>query len=277
MLGRRRALALFAAAALAPRPARAAAPRLAIVDWAVLETALALGIAPVAAAELRQYRALVGAVPPAVADLGLRGAPNLEALAALAPDAILISAFYERQRAALERIAPVRALSVYADADPWPAAEAVTRDLAALAGAAARGDAYVAATAAEFAALRRPGGRPVFAISLGDGRHFRAFGSDSMFGAALARLGRRNAWDRPTRYSAAAPLGIEALAREPEAAIAVVGPVPAEARRTLAEGPVWRALPAVAAGRVAVLPPVNHYGGLPAARRFARLLAAADV
>ncbi len=77
--------------------------------------------------------------------------------------------------------------------------------------------------------------------------------------------------------TAAAPLGIEVLARVPEAAIVVVGPLPEEARRALATGPVWKALPAAKAGRVAVLPPVNHYGGLPAARRFARLLAAADV
>lgn len=277
MVSRRHALALLTAALLAPRAARAAVPRLAIVDWAVLETALALGIVPAAAAELRQYRTLVGPVPETVADLGLRGAPNLEALAAVAPELILISNFYERQRAAFSRIAPVRALSVYADDAPWPAAEALARDLAALAGSPARGDAYVAEVAAEFAALRRPSARPVFAISLGDGRHFRAFGGDSIFGAALDRLGRANAWPQPTRYAAAAPLGIEVLARVPEAAIVVVGPLPAEARRALAAGPIWKALPAVREGRVAVLPPVNHYGGLPAARRFARLLAAADV
>lgn len=279
MISRRRALALLAAAACAPAVARAAPPpRLAVVDWAVLETALALGIVPRAAAELRQFRALVGAVPPEVADIGLRGAPNLEALAALAPEAILISDFYERQRPALARIAPVIALTVYRAAEPpYAAAARMTRELAALAGAPERGAAYIAETEAELAALRRPEPRPLFVVSLGDARHFRAFGPDSMFGEVLTRLGRRNAWDRPTRYSAAAPLGVEALAQVPEAAVAVVGPVPEDARRALAEGPIWRALPAVRAGRVAVLPSLNHYGGLPAARRFARLLAAADV
>lgn len=278
MIPRRRALGLLAAAALAPRAARAAAPRLAVVDWAVLETALALGIVPTAAAELRQFRIQVGPVPEAVADLGLRGALSFEALAAVAPEAILISDFYERQRPALERIATVRSLTVYREGEaPYAAAGRMTRELAALAGAAARGEAYAAAADAELAALRRPSDRPLFVVSLGDARHVRAFGTDSMFGEVLARLGRRNAWDRPTRYAAAAPVGVEALARVPEAAIAVVGPLPPDARRALAEGPIWQALPAVRAGRVAVLPPVNHYGGLPAALRFARLLAAAHV
>jgi len=280
MLSRRRALCLFAAAAFAPGAARAASPRLAVIDWAVLETALALGLVPAAAAELRQFRtiAVEPEVPPEVADIGLRGAPNLEALAALAPDLILISDFYERRRAALERIAPVRSLTVYRPGvPPYAAAERMAEDLAMLAGAAERGARLVAAARAEIASLRRPEDRPVFVVSLGDARHFRAFGSDSMFGDVLVRLGRRNAWEWPSRYAAAAPLGIEALARVPEARIVVVGPVPPEARRTLAEGPVWAALPAVRAGRVAVLPPVDHYGGLPAALRFARLLAAADV
>ncbi|RUV29157.1 iron-siderophore ABC transporter substrate-binding protein, partial [Mesorhizobium sp. M7A.F.Ca.MR.148.00.0.0] len=37
----------------------------------------------------------------------------------------------------------------------------------------------------------------------------------------------------------------------------------------------WNALPAVRQNRVAVLEPVNHFGCLPSARRFARLATAA--
>src|SRR5690606_24380338 len=114
---------------------------------------------------------------------------------------------------------------------------------------------------------------PIFAISLGDSRHFRAFGMDSMFGDVLGRLGLRNAWTDGTSYSAAAPVGIEALARVPDASIAVVGPLPPEVQRTLDENALWNALPAVREGRVAVLDPINHFGALPSASRFARLLA----
>ena len=116
--------------------------------------------------------------------------------------------------------------------------------------------------------------RPVFVISLGDARHFRAFGADSMFGDLLGRLGFVNAWTDSTSYSAAAPVAIEALARTPEAFIAVVGPLPPEVNRGLRENALWNALPSVRDGRTVFLDPVNHFGALPSARRFARLLAA---
>ncbi len=65
--------------------------RFAAIDWAMLETALAIGAVPVAAAELRQYRQmqLEPALPDSVADLGLRGAPNLELLRMIEPNLIV--------------------------------------------------------------------------------------------------------------------------------------------------------------------------------------------
>ena len=63
---RRALLAAAAGAVPAPRPVRAAAPRLAAIDWALLETALALGADVVAAAELILYRKLV--VEPPIPD-----------------------------------------------------------------------------------------------------------------------------------------------------------------------------------------------------------------
>ena len=71
-------------------PLRAdSAPRLAAIDWAMMETATALGHMPVAAAELIRFRADVGvpAIPDTVTDLGLRGAPNFELLQLSPPDA----------------------------------------------------------------------------------------------------------------------------------------------------------------------------------------------
>lgn len=280
LLARRSLLALVAAACLEPRAARAALPRIAAIDWAALETALALGAVPVAATELRQFRSIAvePEVPPGVADLGLRGAPNLEYLAALAPDLILISNFYERQRAALERIAPVLSLPVYLPGEPpYARAEAAARTLGAALGRAPEAEAVIAAARAEMARLAAnlDVRRPVFVVSLGDARHFRAFGADSMFGDVVERLGCTNAWTGASRYSAAAPVGIEALARQPEAILAIVAPVPPDARRRLGESALWAALPMVRAGRVVELAPIDHFGGLPAALRFARLFAAA--
>ncbi|RUU79541.1 ABC transporter substrate-binding protein [Mesorhizobium sp. M7A.F.Ca.MR.362.00.0.0] len=279
---RRQVLALAAAALLPPVAARAAAMRVAAIDWGMLETLLALGIEPVAATELIQFRkiAVEPAVPQSVTDLGLRGAPNYELLRIVAPDVIVISNFYEYQRPMLERIAPVFAQTVYeAGVPPYVLAEAATLALGEKLGRQAEAERYADETADEIARLRgtlpRASGRPVFVISLGDSRHFRAFGRDSMFGDVLTLLGLVNAWTDETSYSAAAPVGLEALARVPEASILIVSPLPADVGRSLPTNALWNALPAVRQNRVAVLEPVNHFGCLPSARRFARLATAA--
>ncbi|WP_352867217.1 hypothetical protein [Mesorhizobium sp. M1409] len=61
---RRQVLALAATALLPPVAARAAAIRVAAIDWGMLETLPALGIEPVAATELIQFRKI--AVEPAI-------------------------------------------------------------------------------------------------------------------------------------------------------------------------------------------------------------------
>lgn len=254
--------------------------RMAVIDWGLFETALALGVPPVAATELRQFRqiAVEPAVPDSVVDLGLRGAPNIELLRLLRPDFVLISGFYEYMRPGLERLAPVISLPVYeAGKPPYALAEFSTLAVGEKLGVKAAAEAYLEGTAHQLGELSQrlePLTKyPVFAISLGNSRHFRAFGADSMFGDVLVRLGFRNAWTDKTSYSAAAPVGIEALAQMPDASIAVIGPLPTDVERTLAENALWNALPAVREGRVAVLNPINHFGALPSARRFARLFA----
>ncbi len=109
-------------------------------------------------------------------------------------------------------------------------------------------------------------------INLGDARHFRTFGFDSIFGQAVEKLGLTNAWDQPTSYSAAAPIGIETLARYEDAWIVIIAPVPPDTVPVLERGAFWQALPAVRAGRVLMLPSANPFGALPASARFARLL-----
>jgi ABC-type Fe3+-hydroxamate transport system substrate-binding protein len=273
---------MAASALLAPSAAYAGEPRVAAIDWALFETVLALGVVPVAASELLQFRAIAvePPVPESVVDLGLRGAPNYELLRIVTPDLILISDFYERQRTRLESIAPVLSLPVYTPGKPpYPIAAQAAMKLGERLGRRDAAMRYVAECHDEIERLREPLAalrqRPVFVISLGDARHFRAFGADSMPGDVIARLGFTNAWAEPTRYGATAPVGMEALARLPQAAIVVVGPLPPEMRRALPESALWKALPAVRDGRMAMLDPVNHFGGLPSARRFARLFAEA--
>lgn len=280
-VSRRGFMALAAAVPFLTAGAHAGEPAIAAIDWGLLETALAIGAVPVAATELRQFRkiAVEPEVPDSVADLGLRGSPSFELLRVIEPDLILISGFYEYQRASLERIAPVLALPVYeAGRPPYPLAQYSTTALGERTGRIAQAQTCLEETEQELErarnSLAKAAERPFFVVNLGDSRHFRAFGADAMFGDVLGRLGLENAWRLETNYSAAAPVGIEALARVPEAYIVVVGPLPPEVRRGLGENALWNALPSVREGRTVFLDPINHFGALPSARRFARLLAA---
>lgn len=254
--------------------------RLAAIDWAMLEAALDIGATPVAAAELKLFRsaAVEPAAPADIADFGLRGAPSYERLLAARPDLILISPWYEARAAALSRIAPVASVRIYGGVEPpYEAAIAATRALGARIGreraaedAVARAEAEISAASLKLGPLA---GRSVLVINLGDARHFRVFGRDSMFGGLVERLGLRLAWTAPTRFGAYPTVGVEALAGMAEAIVVNVGPTPPAALAEVASSPLWAAMPPIAAGRFVDLPPVNPYGALPAARRFARLLA----
>jgi iron complex transport system substrate-binding protein len=279
--GRRAFLAGAGTMLLAPAIAHSAGPlRVATVDWALLETLLTLGYPPVAAPELELYSRLVvePAVPPGVADLGLRGTLNFEQLLLARPDLILSSPFAAWAEPQLERIAPVLSLTIYTAGErPFARAEAATRAISRKLGIERTAEHTVTSAEARLEETRRRlravEHRPVFIVNVGDPRHVRAFGVDSMFGDVLDRLGFENAWSKPTSYSATAPVGLSALADVPDAHIAIVGPVPPDAKRTLPKSALWKALPAVRNGRVSVLPPVNPFGALPAALRFARLFA----
>ncbi|NSZ08586.1 iron-siderophore ABC transporter substrate-binding protein [Agrobacterium tumefaciens] len=277
--GRREFLGLLAASALAGKARAAVTPRLAAIDWAMLETSVALGIMPVAATELIQFRA--GAVEPeipeTVSDLGLRGAPNFELLQLTRPDLILISPFYTRYTGRLDAIAPVFSLPFYVKGEPpFEKSLAAVSALGEKLGRAdeARKVLDEARLALQAMRTRLAGfaSRPTYVINIGDARHFRAFGEDSMFGDILGRLGLTNAWVDHSQFTFAAPVPLENLADVADARIVIVSDVPVEARESLRNSAIWRALPAVRENRVVTLGNVSPYGGITAAMRFARLL-----
>jgi iron complex transport system substrate-binding protein len=275
----RRSFLAGAAALAAPAVVRAQdSPPVATLDWALLETLLAIGANVVAGTELRQFRAVAvtPAVPASVADLGLRGTPNFEVLRFAKPELIFNSNFYAWADDRMRPIAPVESHAIYKPGEsPFTLAEQATLaigDRLALPAARQLTD-ELAAKLDRYRSIFAAGdGRPVIPINLGDARHFRVFGSDSMFGEVLRRVGLTNAWPGATSYSATAPVGIETLAGVPDAWIVMIPPHPEDAVATLSTSAFWNALPAVRAHRVLVLGSINPYGALPAAMRFADLL-----
>lgn len=275
----RRALLAALAAGWARPVLGAPLPRIAAIDWAMAETAMALGHPPQALAELIAFRRVAPVPPPvATADLGLRGAPNLEALSLSAPGLILSSSYYAFAEPQLARIAPVFSRALYVPGEPpLPKVTALLAELAVALGVPEAAAPVLAAAEAEFAALaaRVQDRRPCLLLEVGDARHVRIFGHDSLYGGALEKLGLENPWAEGTRFAFYAPVPIERLAAFPEARLILIGEVPPQAQRALDRGALWNSLPPVRRGDVRRLPGINAFGGLPSALRFARELVAA--
>jgi ferric hydroxamate transport system substrate-binding protein len=277
---RRAVLAGLAALLAAPvLPARAARPRVAALDYALAETLIALGLAPAGLSNARGWSRWVvePALPPGTVDLGIDLAVNREVLAGLKPDLILTTDYVAAQEDALSAIAPVKRLTIYDGSAPaLPKAKAVTLALGEAVGLAAEAARFVADTEAYFARCRRRNvaadRRPVLVLSFMDARHVRVYGRPGLADGVLDAIGIANAWVPETNLWGFETVPVERLARAGEADILVLDPVPPDALPTLDRSPLWRELPAVTRGRLAILPPALMFGALPSARRFARLV-----
>ncbi len=198
-------------------------------------------------------------------------------MSVIRPDLILLSPFYTRHQAALERIAPIISLPFYVKGEPpFEKACAAVSALGARLGREKDAVSVLMKIESRLAECRsglaRFAKRPTYLVNVGDARHVRVFGSDSMFGDVLSRLGLRNAWAERSRYTFAAPVPIEQLAKEGDARIVIISEIPVEARAGLRQSMIWNALAPVKEGRLLTLPNINPYGGILAGLRFARLL-----
>ena len=95
--------------ALSMGQAMAADSRVVALGWESAEHLLKLDITPLGIADAKDYRAWVvrPTLPESVIDVGSRTEPNLELLAQLKPELIVIPPLLEDMRTTLKRIAPV--------------------------------------------------------------------------------------------------------------------------------------------------------------------------
>lgn len=260
--------------------ARSDTPTVATLDWTIAETLVALGVTPQAVAQIDAYHDWVGEppLPASVTDLGLRTQPNLELLASLEPDRILISPMFANLTPRLSRIAPVENLALYTpEGDTWEQMRELTRQVARLVDHPHAGERLIETTEAYLASLRhslRDDHPPLLLVQFMDERHVRVFGDNGLYQAALDRLGLANAWQRPTNAWGFSLVSLEALL-DIDARLVVVEPLPVGVEEQLASSGLWQHLPSVRAGTQITLPPVWSFGALPSAKRFATELVAA--
>ncbi|CEP33905.1 MULTISPECIES: ABC transporter substrate-binding protein [unclassified Halomonas] len=269
---------LFAACLLSISNAQA---QWATVDWTIAETLLAIDAPVSSVAQQSDYRAWVGEprIPDNVSDMGLRTQPNLELLAQVPPEQTLISPMFAGLTPRLEKIAPVTLFSLYSPgADTWQEMQTLTRELGELTEHQSQAEQLIEDTQALMTTLResRPLSQseisPLLMVQFMDARHVRVFGENSLYNAVLEQLDLPNAWDQSTNAWGFALVGIEALARYPEATLVIIDPLPAGVEEQLAKSGLWQQLPSVRHDRGVRLPPVWSFGALPSAQRFAREL-----
>lgn len=253
--------------------------RIAVVDWTIAETMLAMNVVPMAMAEIPAYCQWVGdpLPPPGVQDLGLRVEPNLELLAQLKPELILSSPQFQAASRQLEAIAPVRFLGVFSeDRRPYDNARRMAAILGEWCDCPRAAEGLLAFAERRLLELRARlsafSGRTLCIVQFVDDRHLRVFDKRSLYSDVLERLSLRNAWPGDGSTWGFEQAGLEQLLQAPEAMLVVVSPVPPDTLRRLPKSALWQSLPAVGRNRVLWLPASWSFGGVPAALRFAGLL-----
>lgn len=270
-------IGLLVVCLLGGSPAQA---QLATIDWTVAETLIALDAPIVGGAQKQAYHEWVGEprLPDEAADLGLRSQPNMELLAKMQPERTLISPMFAGLTPRLERIAPVTSVELYSPgSDTWEEMQSITEQIGELADRAPQAAQLIEQTHSLMARLRdeRPDTAPLLMIQFMDARHVRVFGDNSLYNAVLEQLDLPNAWDQETNAWGFSLVGVEELARYPDATLVIVDPLPTGVEAQLAESGLWQQLPSVKNDRLLRLPPVWSFGALPSAQRFARELVAA--
>lgn len=268
---RRRLLtALAFSPLLAHLPAIAQLPteeRIIALEWLPLELLMALGVTPMGAAELFNYRQWVGKpeLPASVVDVGLRTEPNLELLTQMRPSLILYSQGYGPDPARFERIAPGMGFSFNdGKGKPLSAARDSLMALAKRIQRVPQAEAHLAELDALILRVKtrlaaRPQ-RPLLLMSIFDARHAIVFSANGLFQQVMDDLGLVNAWKGETTFWGSVVVGIERLADMHDVEAINFEHDNQNIIDQVTSASLWQSLPFVREGRFRQVPRVWFYG-----------------
>jgi ABC-type Fe3+-hydroxamate transport system substrate-binding protein len=277
---------LVTALALAPllwhsrgvRAATADPRRVVALEWLPVELLVALGVTPMAVADITNYRLWVGEppLPEGVIEVGLRTEPNLELLTQLQPSLIVYSAGYGPGEDKIKRIAPGLGVNFSDGRQPLTSSRQSLIELGETLGLASQArahlnefDAFIEQMKPRFAAR---GDRPLLLMSLLDERHALVIGPNSLFQQVMDMLGLKNGWQGEVNFWGSAVIGLERLAAIEASDVLCFAHGDDAVMERIAATPLWQAMPFVRAGRFQRLPPVWFYGATLSAMHFCRLL-----
>jgi ferric hydroxamate transport system substrate-binding protein len=262
------------------------------LEWGLVEYLVTLGVMPVGIADVEGYSAWVQAAPLTgdVTDLGVRGEPSIETIAALRPDVVFSTPdVNEGALAQIEAFAPVVVVRPADASDPIGQMRRNVQLVAQITGKQVAADqllagfdAAIAEGAQRIAAAGLTGRRIALADGYLDGGRLsiRPFTDGSLLETVSQELGLVNAWPMA---------GDEdyGLASTDVEGLTVLGDVEFVYITNQAEGPdpfveglqgnaVWQSLPFVQAGNVTRLPDgIWMFGGPASMRQHVEAITAA--
>jgi ABC-type Fe3+-hydroxamate transport system substrate-binding protein len=262
------------------------------LEWALVEYLVSVGVMPVGVADVEGYAAWVQAAPLAadVTDVGERGEPSIEAVAALRPDVVFTTSdTNEGAITQLEAIAPVVVIRDADASDPigqmrrnMELVGQITGKQAEVTQLLADFDSALAQGAQRIAAAGLAGRRIAFADGYLDGGRLsiRAFTDGSQVETVSQELGLVNAWPMPGDETyGLGETDVEGLTTLGDVEFVywtnkVDGPDPFV--EGLAGNAVWQSLPFVQAGNVTRLPDgIWMFGGPASMRQYIDAITAA--
>ncbi|MGY3689671.1 ABC transporter substrate-binding protein [Vibrio coralliilyticus] len=247
------------------------------LDWALTETVLSLGVMPQGIADVAGYNTWVAQpeLNKNVIDVGTRREPNLELIADLKPDVILISEHIAPAYKQLEQIAPVLVYTVYSDAKtPLASVESITRSLGKLFNKEQQAQKVIEQTTAR---LKTNGDKikaanadlkPLMFIRFINDKTLRIHSDGSLAQSTITKMGLKNDWHEATNMWGFTTAGTEKLAEHQKTNLMIFGPLKDNERKQLTQSPLWQAMEFTRTDSVYELPAIWTFGGLIAAQRF---------
>ena len=240
------------------------------LQWDILENLIALGVTPVGAGDIAPWNAWVvdPKLPEGIADVGTRAEPNLERIAALKPDVILIGPTQLDLLPQFSELAPVLVFENYrADARQGEAETAIAqlRELGRLFGKEAEAEAVVKRIESGLqelgAKVRSAFGKPPEAqvIRFSSLTTLFVYTPNSITDYALRRMGIRQPFVRPNASYGLTQVRIRDLKDLENAYVIYARPFSLE--KKVMNSILWSATPFARKGRVAAAEAYWSHGG----------------
>ncbi|MEQ6885367.1 iron-siderophore ABC transporter substrate-binding protein [Salicola sp. Rm-C-2C1-2] len=252
--------------------------RVVVLNWSMAENLVELGVDPVGVADVAGYRKWVvrPELPGSVANVGKRSEPNMEKIASLEPDVIVLSTDQAGLADKMSRVAPVLFFDAFRkDHSNAEKARSIFLELGRLFEREDKARHKLKALEARLIWLR---GRirdhfgdelpRVTSVGFASPTVVRVFGRNSMPWYALRQLGLESAMPQPASQWGQTQRKVADLNQVDREDVLLYFK-PTVLAGDLLEKPLWNALPVVEAGRVAPIEPTWVYGGAMSLRYLA--------